>query len=150
MIHTSQNSTQSTSLDRQPGSEPEPEPESEPDDPLLEPSDPNLTKAPPPSYRVASNFPSHDLKADLPPPYPGGLGTTAPLPPTGASDAVCPPPTLPGYPQTTATASDAAYPPLMAPGHPQTAAAPDTGTGYPPSWTSPAYPPPSAHPANTL
>ena len=111
-----QNLTRRTSLDRQP--EPEPEPE------VSEPSDPGLSKAPPPSYQAASNFPSHDLKEDLPPPYPGGPAPTVP-PPTTNTTAAYPPPTAPGYPQTEATA-------------------PDAGAGYPPSWTNPAYPPPTA------
>ena len=87
---------------------------------MLEPSDPNLTKPPPPNYLAASNFPSHDLKADLPPPYPppypGGMNTTDP-PAPGVSDAAYPPP------------------PPTSSGYPQTAAAPqDAGAGYPPSF----------------
>lgn len=106
------NPTQHTSPDRQPaaGSEPEPEPEPEAD-PVPEPSDPNLTQPPPPSYQVASNFPSRDLKADLPPPYPGpgGSGTTAPLPYTGASDAADPPPASHGYQLSTAAPDTGAW-----------------------------------------
>ena len=57
----------------------------QPEPSVAEPSNPGLSKAPPPSYQAASNFSS-----ELPPPYPGGPGPT-----------------------------------------------------YPPSWTNPAYPPPS-------
>ena len=104
-----QNLAHHASVDKQPKQELE-------SDPVPQPSDPGLSKAPPPPYQAASNFPpQHDLKVDLPPPYPDGPGTIATTSLVPA--AVYTPLTVPDYPQTAATASDAAYQP---------------------SWTSPA------------
>ena len=91
-------------MERQPKPEPEPDPVSS------QPSDPSLSKAPPLFYQAASKFCPHDLKADLPPPYPDGPGhrATASHAPQAAVYTSL---TVPDYPQTPATASDAAYPP---------------------------------------
>ena len=83
--------------DRQPELEPE-------QDPVPgQPSDPGLSKAPPSSYQAASNFPPHDLKADLPPPYPDGPGPRATAFHVPQA-AVYTPLTVSNYPQTAATA----------------------------------------------
>ena len=90
----------------------EPEPEPEPEPSVAELSDPGLSKAPPPSYQAASNFPTQDTKSDLPPPYPGGPGPAYP-PPT-APPPTAPPPTAPpnNYPLPWV---NPAYPPPTGP-----------------------------------
>ena len=81
-----------------------------------QPSNPGLSKAPPPSYQAASNsIPPRDLKADLPPPYSDGPGPTS----------------------TASLAPAAVYTPLTVSDHPETAAT-ASSAAYPPSWTSPA------------
>ena len=85
--------------------------EPEPDPVPSEPSNLVLSKASLSSYQAATNcLPPHDLKANLPPPYPDdspGPMATASLAPQAT---IYTPLTVPDYPQTEATASSFAYP----------------------------------------
>ncbi len=110
-------------------------------DPELE--DPGLTKAPPPAYNAAANFPSVTNKPpqDLPPPYSGpAVGFVYPSSDTSGPPTTAPPPSSP--PPSSDYPVDPAYPPPSAP----PPSSPPSSASYP---VNPAYPPPSSPPPSS-